>query len=409
VHVAPNKTRRKHPVRFLLLTAGTRGDVEPFVALARAAAARGHQVRLGVPDNSGVDTEGIDAVSLGMDFAQLISDQGVSPTAAARTFRTVLRPAVGRLLAAAVDHITAFAPDVVVYHPKVLSAPLAAGRLGVPAAVVETVPALTPTREFPAPYITTANLAPLNRATYLAAPLANLMFSRELDAALQSLPVGKKPGKEERNSLMPVSPALLPRPRDWPPTVHLTGHWTWKDGTAALDAELEDFMNSGRFIYAGFGSMKDGDAAARGNIIVDAARRCGLNVLAVTGWGGIDLPGATRDGVLVRGSVAHGLVLPRAAAAIHHGGAGTVHAVARAGVPSVVVPFIGDQPFWGQVLHRQGLAPGPIQHRRLTVDRLIQALGRTEICWDAATRTGEQMRNEDGTGAALDVLEHLAR
>lgn len=71
--------------------------------------------------------------------------------------------------------------------------------------------------------------------------------------------------------------------------------------------------------------------------------------------------------------MAHNHVLPRATAAIHHGGAGTVHAVARAGIPAIVVPFIGDQPFWGNVLHRSGLAPEPIPYRKLTVDRLWPA------------------------------------
>jgi sterol 3beta-glucosyltransferase len=169
------------------------------------------------------------------------------------------------------------------------------------------------------------------------------MFGRELEAALTVLPSGQKRRAGTRVSLVPVSPQLLSRPRDWPPTVHLTGHWTGKPVTA--DAELEDFMDSGNFVYAGFGSMKNGDARERGDIVLDAARRNGLHALVATGWGGLDLPGTATDGVLIRDSVTHDHVLPRATAAIHHGGAGTVHATARAGVPSIVVPFIGDQPF----------------------------------------------------------------
>lgn len=84
-------------MKMMLLTAGTRGDVEPFFALARAARDRGHQVRIAIPDNSGADSAGLDTVGLSIDFAELISDQGVSPRAAASAFRTVIRPAVGRL------------------------------------------------------------------------------------------------------------------------------------------------------------------------------------------------------------------------------------------------------------------------------------------------------------------------
>ena len=397
-------------MRLMLLTAGTRGDVEPFFALARAAAGRGHEVRIAIPENSGADTAGLDTVSLRMDFAQLVSDQGVSPRTAARTFRTVIRPAVGQLLAAAVEHIVAFTPDVVVYHPKVLSAPAAAQRLGIPSVLVETVPALTPTREFPSPIIPTASLGPLNRASYAPARAAALMFRRELKAALEILPAGTAPTTRTRATLVPLSPHLLPRPADWPLSVHLTGHWAENPVATETDEELEAFMNSGGFVYAGFGSMKAGDARERGEMIIAAARRNGLRTLVATGWGGIELPAAGMGGdVLVRESVAHQVVLPRAAAAVHHGGAGTVHAVARAGIPSVVVPFIADQPFWGRLVHRRGLGPEPIPYRRLTADRLAQALGQAGSCRGQAARTGELIRKEDGTAVAVGVLEQLAR
>ncbi|OAE00971.1 glycosyl transferase [Arthrobacter sp. OY3WO11] len=396
-------------MKMVLLTAGTRGDVEPFFALARAAAARGHQVRIAIPENSGADTAGLDTVSLRMDFARLVSDQGVSPRAAARTFRTTIRPAVGQLLSAAVEHIVAFAPDVVVYHPKVLSAPAAAQRLGIPAVLVETVPTLTPTREFPSPIISTGSLGPLNRASYAPARAATLMFRRELQAALDLLPPGRTPATETRATLIPASSHLLPRPADWPASVHLTGHWADKPAATEIDDELAAFLDGGDVVYAGFGSMKAGDARERGTAIIEAARRNGLRTLVAKGWGGIEVPPAVMGGdVLVRESVAHHMVLPRAAAAIHHGGAGTVHAVARAGVPSVVVPFIADQPFWGAVLHRRGLGPQPVPYRKLTADRLARALSEARSCRNQAAHTGELMRAEDGTPVAFGVLENLA-
>jgi sterol 3beta-glucosyltransferase len=396
-------------MKMMLLTAGTRGDVEPFFALARAAGARGHEVRTAIPENSGADTAGLDTVSLRMDFAQLVSDQGVSPRAAARTFKTVIRPAVGRLLSAAVEHIVAFAPDVVVYHPKVLSAPAAAQRLGIPSVLVETVPALTPTREFPSPIIPAASLGPLNRFSYLPARVATLMFRRELQAALDLLPPGRAPATGTRATLIPVSPHLLPRPADWPASVHLTGHWAAEPAALEIDDELKAFLAGGDFVYAGFGSMKAGDSRERGAAVIEAARRNGLRALVATGWGGIEVPAAVMGGdVLVRESVAHHMVLPRAAATIHHGGAGTVHAVARAGIPSVVVPFIADQPFWGALLHRRGLGPQPVPYRKLTADRLARALGEAGSCRIQAARTGELVRAEDGTAVAVGVLESLA-
>jgi sterol 3beta-glucosyltransferase len=395
-------------VKIMMLTAGTRGDVEPFAALARQASARGHEVRLAVPDHGGADVSGLDVVSLHVDFAALIASQGVSPWAAT-AFRRMIRPAMGRMLAAAVDHIVAYAPDVVVYHPKVLTAPIAADALNVPSVVVESVPSLSPTREFASPVVNAASLGPFNRVTYRGVALASRLFRREILAACSSLPSGHRPSATPRASLMPISPQLLARPSDWSADVHLTGSWAPVNAVPGQDRELDDFMAGGEFICAGFGSMKAGDARQRGKAIIDAARGYGLNVLIVTGWGGLDVSGAEDGrGVLVRESVIHGHVFPKARAVIHHGGAGTVHAVARAGVPSIVVPFIGDQRFWGNLLHRRALAPEPIPYRRLTRNRLADALSEAEAYRDNARRVGERIRSEDGLAVAVDVLEKLA-
>lgn len=394
-------------VKLMMLTAGTRGDVEPFAALARHASARGHAVRLAVPDNAGADVSGLEVVSLHVDFAALIADHGVSPWAAA-AFRRVIRPAMGRMLSTAVSQIVAYAPDVVVYHPKVLTAPIAADALEVPSVVVESVPSLSPTREFASPVISAASLGPFNRVTYRAVELASRMFRQEIAAACSSLPLGR-PSARSRPSLMPISPQLLVRPRDWPADVHLTGAWAPAAVVPREDSELEDFMAGGEFICAGFGSMKAGDARQRGQTIIDAARRQGVNVLIVTGWGGLDVSGtAGGRGVLVRESVDHGSIFPKAKAVIHHGGSGTVHAAARAGIPSIVVPFIGDQRFWGNLLHRRGLGPEPIPYRKLSSDRLATALAESEAYRENARLVGERMRSEDGLAAAVTVLENLA-
>lgn len=172
-------------MRLLLITAGSRGDVEPFAALARRAQRAGHEVRLALPDRSGVDTSLLDTVSLEVDYSALIESQGVSPLAAMRSFSTVVRPVMRAVIVNAVTAALAFRPDVIVYHPKILSAPMIADRLGVPHVLVELVPAVTPTSAFAAPGTVAANLGPLNRITYAAARGAARMFARELaDARL---------------------------------------------------------------------------------------------------------------------------------------------------------------------------------------------------------------------------------
>jgi len=154
--------------------------------------------------------------------------------------------------------------------------------------------------------------------------------------------------------------------------------------------------------------MASGDAAARGRTIIEAARAGGKRTLVATGWGGIavadDLRGAD---VLVRREVDHGSVLPRCAMAIHHGGAGTTHAVVRGGAPSIVVPFLADQPFWGRLLARAGLGSAPIRASRLTRERLMTAMGGLPSR-EAIAPVAARMRSEDGCGSALAVLAELA-
>ncbi|WP_353813496.1 glycosyltransferase [Agromyces sp. SYSU T00266] len=412
-------------MKLLLVTAGSRGDVEPFAALARRASAAGHEVRLALPDRSGVDTSGLDARSLEADFSSIIESQGVSPLAAMRNLRDVVRPVMRAVIVNAGHAALEFRPDVIAWHPKVLSAPLVADALGIPHALVEMVPAMTPTREFPAAGTATRDLGPLNRLTYRAAAAAGGMFRREVDeaAAVAGVPRARR-SSPPAATLLPISPAILPRPADWPASAVLTGAWratapstdaTTADAPAPgaadpeADPDLAAFLAGGPFAYAGFGSMAAGEPVARGRELVAAARAHGIRLLVATGLGGIAVPDDARgEDVFVTRSVDHASVLPRAVAAVHHGGIGTVQAATAAGTVSIVVPFIADQPFWGSMLHRRGLAPAPIPQRKLTAERLADALAAAPTFQAAVDAAAERMAGEDGAGEALGVLERLA-
>lgn len=396
-------------MRMLLVTAGSRGDVEPFAALARRAISDGHDVTLATPDNTGVDDVGIERISLEVDYSRIIQNQGVSVRAALGSYRSIVKPTMRRVIVGAARAAADIRPDVIVAHPKVLSAALIADALGIPHVLVELVPSVTPTRAFPAAGTVTRNLGALNRLTYAATAAAARMFRSELDEAASTLGV-RRPRRDSPPTarLLPISPALFERPADWPSAAHLTGAWRTHTPPAPLDPAVEDFISSGPFVYAGFGSMAIADPAARARVLVEASRRRGERMLLATGWGGAELPSGLRgDDVLVVRTVPHDVVLPRATAAIHHGGIGTVQASTLAGTVSIVVPFIADQPFWGAMLHRRGLAPAAIPRRRLTSSRLTSALDEAPAYRARVHAASERMLSEDGTAHALDIITAL--
>jgi len=399
-------------VRMMLLTAGTRGDVEPFAALARAAAARGHDVRLAVPDDTGASLSGVDAVGLDSGSRGLIPDTGVAPWRLVRQVGGTIRPALRRLLAAAARETAAFSPDLVVHHPLILSAPMAADALGVPRVLVELAPVATASAAFPAAGGPTAtyDLGRFNRATYAVPRIAARLLAG--DPPRPTRHAGGRARTRSRATLMAASPQLLPRPADWPQRVHLTGMWSEPaHGAAAVvpvDAELAAFVRDGAHLVATFGSMTTGDARARAHAVIAGARERGLRTLLLTGWGGLDPSDALDDtDVLARRAAPLDVVLRGAAVAVHHGGAGTSHAVARAGVPSVVVPVTADQPFWAERVHRAGIAAEPVPPRRLSPRVLEVSLGEALTRASRAAEVGALIRREDGLGVALDVLESL--
>ncbi|MFD2340224.1 glycosyltransferase family 1 protein [Clavibacter tessellarius] len=398
-------------MRMMLLTAGTRGDVEPFAALARHAASRGHEVRLALPDDA-VAPEGVDCVRLGLDVQRVLTPASRTPWAIAHHLRTEVRPAMRRTIVAAVRETVAYAPDVVVHHPLILSAPMVADALGVPRVVVEFAPVATASDRFPAAGGPTAtrDLGARNRSTYAVPRALARLFDGDIARAAAELPGGRRPAgrSPSRATLMAASPALLPRPDDWPERVHQTGAWYDESPAASLDPVVAEFLAAGPVVVASFGSMAKGQASARGRAIVTAARAHGLRVLVLTGWGGLALPEeCAGPDVLVVRSAPFDRVLPGAALVVHHGGAGTSHAVARAGVPAVVVPFMADQPFWGALLHRRGVAAAPIPLRRLSVDALVPAMGEALSRRERAAEVGGLMRRDRGVHQALEVLESL--
>ena len=312
-------------------------------------------------------------------------------------------------------------PSIIVSHPKALGGLHIAERLGIPAVASLPLPFLTPTTDFPIPFVARSLPRRVNRLTYqfnrftamayggmintFRARLGLERMSRFSDylhtAAGERLPV-----------LYPFSRHVVPVPRDYPPSAHVTGYW-FRDGAASSwspPAELADFLaQDGPVVYAGFGSMGFGRGAVRrGEVVLAAVRRAGVRAVVATGWGGLAAESA--DDVLVIDDVPHAWLFPRVDALVHHGGAGTTAAGLRAGKPALICPVLGDQPFWARRVHELGAGPRPLPLRRASADVLgerIRELVGTPAYAEAAQEIGSDIAEEDGTGVAVEALRRI--
>jgi len=422
-------------LRVLLATIGTRGDVQPFLALALGLRARGHEVAIATCPRfaSMLDAHGIPLLPLDEGLLELLDSTAGRAIFAGldgalgmlRTIPKVLRqvgPIHHRLVAAAWAATEAFAPDVVVHHPKLFCMPVFAARRGIPALLALFVPMLAPTGTAPVPGLPRLPLGHgYNRLTWHALRLAMRAGSapwlrpwrRRHDPEHRAR--AAHPLRTARDRPLPMlhafSAAVCPPPGDWPAEATLTGYWFLPEADWTPPPALAAFIDAGPApVYVGFGSMAGVDPASTTRVVLDAVARAGVRAVLATGWGGIavsDVPA----GVFLLDAAPHAALFPRMSAVIHHGGAGTTAAGLRAGCPTVVCPFAVDQPFWGARVQALGAGPAPIPQRQLDPRRLgdaIHAAVHDPAIRNAARRLSQAIRAEDGVAAAIARIEAAA-
>jgi UDP:flavonoid glycosyltransferase YjiC (YdhE family) len=206
---------------------------------------------------------------------------------------------------------------------------------------------------------------------------------------------------------------VAPRPVDWPAWHHITGYWFLpREKAWSPPPELVSFLSEGvQPISIGFGSMSGAVAQRLSRLAIEACAISGHRAVLLGGWAGakdLDLPCS----ICAVDSVPHDWLFPRMAAVVHHGGAGTTAAGQRAGMPSILVPFFGDQPFWARRVHALGVGPKPVMRSRLTAERLAEALTLATSDEDMrarASQLGEKIRAEHGVATAVEIVtKHLS-
>ncbi|WP_330238583.1 glycosyltransferase [Streptomyces sp. NBC_00525] len=402
-------------MRILIAAAGSRGDVAPYTGLGAALRTAGHDVALATTDAFAPLVR-----EAGLEFRPLPADPrkggGNGGT------RELLRAAaafVGELGQGFADALDRGADLMLL---STTTAPF--GRhlteaTGIPGLGVYLQPT-APTGDFP-PVVSGARSlgrAGNRMAGRFALRMTDRLYAPAVTALRERLGLPPAPPAAPRERLergdRPVlhgfSTALVPRPSDWRPGLRVVGNWwPYHDADARLPPELEDFLSAGPPpVLIGFGSMAAGEGERLGALAAAALRRAGLRGILQSGSAGLAAGG---DDVLTVGDVPHAALFPRLAAVVHHAGAGTAAAALRAGLPAVAVPVTADQPFWARRLAAIGAAPEPIPYRRLTAERLADALDRAVrrgSCAEAAARAAKHMAGEDGAGRVVEAVERPA-
>ena len=410
-------------MKIAIFSIGTQGDVRPFVSLGLGLQAQGHQVSIVTGDSCEqlVRRHGLDYAPLTADFLELMAkdpevlQRGLNPVALLRTARR-------ELLAMSADWVTqatqaANGADLLLGCGMVASLAAAIGeRYDIP--VVEThLQPVTPCPDIP-PMMLPPPRRPrpgmVNQGLYHACRVLTWqMLSPAYRQVRQKLNLAPLPWygpfyrrRRTHHVLYGFSPSIIPPSRYWPESVRVAGNWFLDEAqTWQAPESLEAFLAAGdKPIYVGFGSMLGDDSAALSEVFLQALRNSGRRAIFATGWGG--LADVDDDNVYCLTSAPHDWLFPRVAAAIHHGGAGTTAAAARAGIPSIIMPFFGDQPFWSWRLQQLGVATRSLDRKSLNVADVEQAI---ESATDAALRqraatVGAQIRAEDGVAAAIAQL-----
>ncbi|KAL8831072.1 MAG: hypothetical protein Q9170_005452 [Blastenia crenularia] len=461
------------PLNVVIHVVGSRGDVQPFISLGKVLQKRyGHRIRLATHPTfrSFVEDNGLEFFSIGGDPAELmafmVKNPGLMPgmdslrsgdvgkrrkgmfEIVQGCWRSCIEIGDGTGTLGSDDHLEGlhnlirstehgpapvavpsvkpFVADAIIANPPSFAGVHCAEKLGIPLHLMFTMP-WSPTQAFPHPL---ANIQSSNAdqsiTNFVSYALVEMMTwqglgdiinrFREKSLGLEPVSLMWAPGMASRLRIPYTycwSPTLIPKPKDWGSHISVAGFYFLSLASHFNpDPELASFLDDGPPpVYIGFGSIVVDDPNAMTRLIFDAVKQSGQRALVSKGWGGlgsddVEVPGD----IFMLGNVPHDWLFGHVSCVVHHGGAGTTAAGIAAGKPTVVVPFFGDQPFWGSMVAKAGAGPRPIPHKQLTSENLAAAIldALHPEALQKAQKLGSSISKESGADrGAEDFQEKL--
>jgi sterol 3beta-glucosyltransferase len=427
-------------MRIAVLADGSRGDVQPLVALAAGLRTAGHDVTLATSPAYAqlVHGAGVAFVPLEGDPHDLMATaqgqawqaSGRNPTRFLARLRGLIDPLADQLLEA--SWTACEGAEAVVWTPLSPMGYHLAEALGVPGLLAALQP-LTPNAEFACPPLPDLPLPrfltrPYNAGAGLLVEQASWLLFRSMASRWRvrlGLPPASlvSPYARMRSQGAPIvygfSPRVVPKPASWGEQVEVTGYWLQEDDSWPQPPQaLERFLAAGSApIGITFGSMTGAIATRALEAALEALSFSGERAVVI--GGNLDrVPSRLLDLVFPLAEAPHDGLFPRLSMIVHHGAADTTAAALRVGLPSVVMPFFADQQFWAHRVHRLGAGPRPVPARRASPADLVVAFDRA--LHDPSIRAhaalaGRLLAAEDGVGNAVlaigrtlvaDFMEH---
>ncbi|KMZ56048.1 Sterol 3-beta-glucosyltransferase, family GT1 [Zostera marina] len=418
----------KPPMQIVMLIVGTRGDVQPFLAIGKRLQSYGHRVRLATHANfkEFVLSSGLEFFPLGGDpkilAEYMVKNKGFLPSTPSEISiqRKQMKEIIYSLLSACEnpdDSGVSFKAEAIIANPPAYGHKHVAEALKIPIHVFFTMP-WTPTAVFPHPLSRIKQSAGYRLSYQIVDSMIWLgirdMINDFRKKKLKLRPVTYLSGAHGFSSDIPYgyiwSPHIVPKPIDWGPKIDVVG-FCFLDLASNYEPPepLVKWLDAGeKPVYVGFGSLPLQEPEKMTEIILEALEKTGQRGIINKGWGG--LGNRLKDSVYLLDNCPHDWLFLQCKAVVHHGGAGTTAAGLKAACPTTIVPFFGDQPFWGDRVHARGVGPAPIPIDEFTLPKLIDAIQfmlepKVKEC---AFEVANAMNSEDGVeGAVKAFFKHL--
>ncbi|ETS85707.1 hypothetical protein PFICI_03732 [Pestalotiopsis fici W106-1] len=414
---ATSEKVKRPKLNIVIMVIGSRGDAQPFLKIGKVLKENyGHRVRIATHPAFREFVEkdsGLEFFSVGGDPSELMAFMVKNPGMIPK-LETVKAGDIGRRRAAMAEMFDGFwracinatdnekdtqnlklmggrAPfvaDAIIANPPSFAHIHCAEALGVPLHLMFTFP-YTPTQAFPHPLasIKKSNVDP-GYTNFMSYPLVEMMVWQGLGDLVNNFRV-KTLGLDPVSTLwapgstyrlhVPFtylwSPGIVPKPEDWGDEIDVAG-FVFLDLASSFQPpqELVEFLDAGDTpIYIGFGSIVVDDADKFTEMIFEGVKKAGVRALVSKGWGGLGGDNVPEN-IFMLENTPHDWLFPKVKACVIHGGAGTTAAALKCGKPTMIVPFFGDQHFWGSMVSNAGAGPEAVPYKKLDADKLAEGI-----------------------------------